>query len=547
MDDNGQILFAECAERFLQYKRALGCPPDLDFYIEKIINQYITWHVDELVVSYSWTEWSHIKAKVYSVYNHFKNVNSSIYPNLELATNRYISALNQAGAGFIRAFKIKYKGIKITKRYFNHHLCHIYNSIYLSNINDGIGLVLDGKGDDSSYSVYEIHDAKIKNSYKIKNLQSLGYLYALYTELCGYSHLKGEEWKVMGLSPYGRENEELEKIIDEGIKKSHRLRSNTSNIIREIIEKINQKLIKFEDVAYLAQKSFESIFFSLIDRLKKNEMNSQTLFLSGGSALNTLAVGKLHEKGLYENIIVPNAPADDGNAIGAAILGYLTNTNFKQIIKDKNYRSPFLGSEITKDELARYVSSSLLPFIKTENPSRYAAELLNDNKIIGWIQGRAEFGPRALGNRSILAHPGFAENKDRINAVVKFRESYRPFAPSILHEFGNDYFEKYSFTPYMEKTLTFKESVRGNIPAVVHVNGTGRLQSVTKEINEKYYNLISEFYKLSGLPLVVNTSYNVMGKPIVHDINDVMAVFFNSSIDAVIIGDYVIERKDLKR
>lgn len=543
LDNKGEILFAECAERFLQYKRAIGCPADLDFYVDKIISQYITSQVDEVIIGHSWTRWSHLKARLYSVYDFFKDINNNKFPNSELATSRYISSLTQSGAGFTRAIKVQFKDAKITKKYYNHHLCHIYNSIYSSNILNGVGLVIDGKGDDSSYSVYHINDSKVNKVKKIKGIRSLGHLYGFYTELCGYSQLKGEEWKVMGLAPYGKENKTLEQIINREVKRIKLLRSNLSLVVTNIKEQVKKQEIKSEDIAYLAQDSFESIFFKVIDDLKKYD--SDTLFISGGSALNTLAVGKLHEKGLFKNIIVPNAPADDGNAIGAAVLSYEEYNG--KIPNLNSVRSPYLGSCISSDSIEKYIATSLLPFKKLDDAPKYAAQLLNQNNIIGWIQGRAEFGPRALGNRSILAHPGFAENKDRINAVVKFRESYRPFAPSILHEFGNEYFEKYSFTPYMEKTLTFKNHVRDKVPAVVHVNGTGRLQSVTKEINAKYHSLINEFYQLSGLPLIVNTSYNVMGKPIVHDINDVMTVFFNSSIDAVIIGDYVIERKDLRK
>lgn len=545
LDCNGEILFAESTERFLQYKRAIGCPADLDFYIEKLISHHLNSEVDEVVIAYSWTKWSHFKARLYSVYDFFRNVNNQKFPNSELATSRYISSLTQSGAGFIRAIKVQFKDVKITKKYFNHHLCHIYNSIYSSNIQNGVGLVIDGKGDDSSYSVYHINDSKVNKVKKIKGIRSLGHLYGFYTELCGYSQLKGEEWKVMGLAPYGKENVLLKQMIKSEIEKIDRFNSNTGSVIRRIKDQIKKNLICAEDIAFLAQENFESLFFEVINRFIKSKSEISTLFISGGSALNTLAVGKLHEKNMFNNIIVPNAPADDGNAIGAAVLSYEEYNG--KIPNLNSVRSPYLGSCISSDSIEKYIATSLLPFKKLDDAPKYAAQLLNQNNIIGWIQGRAEFGPRALGNRSILAHPGFAENKDRINAVVKFRESYRPFAPSILHEFGNEYFEKYSFTPYMEKTLTFKNHVRDKVPAVVHVNGTGRLQSVTKEINAKYHSLINEFYQLSSLPLIVNTSYNVMGKPIVHDINDVMTVFFNSSIDAVIIGDYVIERKDLRK
>ena len=377
---------------------------------------------------------------------------------------------------------------------------------------------------------------------------SLGALYSISTDAIGFSAFKGEEWKVMGLAPYGKRNELFENYIKDIFRVKNDSYTTKTRILGKYVEEltefvINNKISK-EDAAFTAQQVYLEYLINIIEYAQRLIPNQKNIFLSGGAALNSSAIGVLSESNLFENVIVANGPADDGNSVGAAFLAFKeVNGYFPDSYKN---RSPFLGSEINQQTLEKYVDLSKLPFKKLEEPYSYAANLLSQNKIIGWIQGRAEFGPRSLGNRSILAHPGYAENKDRINAVVKFREGFRPFAPSILHEYGAEYFEKYSYTPFMEKTLTFKQEVRLKIPAVVHVNHTGRLQSVTKEMNPNFFKLIDEFNKLTNIPLVVNTSYNVMGKPIAHDLNDVMAVFFNSSIDAVIINNYVIERKDLK-
>jgi carbamoyltransferase len=168
--------------------------------------------------------------------------------------------------------------------------------------------------------------------------------------------------------------------------------------------------------------------------------------------------------------------------------------------------------------------------------------LLSQGKIVGWVQGRAEFGPRALGNRSILADPRSHTIKDQINSRVKFREEFRPFAPSILHEFGHQYFEDYQESPYMERTLRFRRSVLERVPGVVHVDHTGRLQTVKKEWNERYYNLLDECYKLTGVPILSNTSFNIMGKPIIHTLEDAVAVFYTSGLDALVIDNLLIEK-----
>jgi len=163
---------------------------------------------------------------------------------------------------------------------------------------------------------------------------------------------------------------------------------------------------------------------------------------------------------------------------------------------------------------------------------------LMEGKIIGWVQGKAEFGPRSLGHRSILADPRDPEMKDKINALVKFREEFRPFAPSILHEFGNDFFEDYAYSPYMERTFQFSNKTVA--PAVVHFDGSGRLQSVTKELNGKFYALISKFYQKTNVPILLNTSFNVMGRPIIHDIEDAIGVFWGSGLDVLVLGNTVI-------
>jgi carbamoyltransferase len=175
--------------------------------------------------------------------------------------------------------------------------------------------------------------------------------------------------------------------------------------------------------------------------------------------------------------------------------------------------------------------------VKQDDIFQATAKLIAEGKIVGWVQGRAEFGPRALGNRSILADPRQLNIKDKINALVKFREEFRPFAPSILHEFGPTYFDNYQETPYMERALKFKEEVKHQIPGVVHIDGTGRLQSVRYDYNPKYYNLIKAFHELTGIPILLNTSFNVMGKPIIHSIEDAIAVFMTSGLDVLVIED----------
>ncbi|MEO9257425.1 MAG: carbamoyltransferase C-terminal domain-containing protein, partial [Crocinitomicaceae bacterium] len=543
----GNLLFSEAIERYLQYKRGHGCPPDLDVYIQEILNQWYNYTNEDVVVASSWSKRSYLRQKLAFIIGFLNFDSNSLFHklyrwkgdtfiNIYFAT-RHTASLIQSGIGLYYAIKLINPTANFKKLRFSHHLTHITQALNCQDCDNAIGLVIDGQGDNENISIYSIHNGKITLKKKVKTY-SLGDLYGIITYFSGYSTLKGEEWKVMGLSAYGKKDQLLYEVLKNAFFTKKGMNVEVFMKIQDITSKISK-----EDIAFTGQLIFEELFFHWVEVAKELVPNKENIIISGGSALNSLAIGKLHEKGTFKRVIVPNAPADDGNSLGAALLAYKENhPAFILTQKEGEIRSPYAGSEININELENYVAKSGLPFKKIENAPQYAAKLLHENKIIGWIQGRAEFGPRALGNRSILAHPGYKENKNRINKVVKFRESYRPFAPSILHEYGADYFEKYDFTPYMEKTLTFKDEVIDKVPVVVHADKTGRLQSVTEQINPLFHQLITSFYELTQIPIVVNTSYNVMGKPIAHDINDVMAVFFNSELDAVIIGNYVLER-----
>jgi carbamoyltransferase len=290
------------------------------------------------------------------------------------------------------------------------------------------------------------------------------------------------------------------------------------------------------DLAFTGQLVFNEICGELLVNLRALGL-SDNLALSGGCALNSSWNGKIAERVGFEQLFVNSAPADDGNAVGAAWLAYYEDHPAAR--PPRRVQSPYLGESMhpsTLDNLGRFggLTNALAPGIPIHER---AAELLAEGKIVGWVQGRAEFGPRALGNRSILADPRRSDIKDVINARVKFREEFRPFAPSILHEHGDEYFEHYQESPYMERALRFRPEVVDRVPGVVHVDGTGRLQSVRRENNPRFYDLIRAFKTITGIPVLLNTSFNIMGKPIIHSVEDAVAVFFTSGLDALVIDD----------
>jgi carbamoyltransferase len=246
----------------------------------------------------------------------------------------------------------------------------------------------------------------------------------------------------------------------------------------------------------------------------------------------------------FDALHVPSAPADDGNALGAVL--YHRHVSLG-IPREPKVLTPYLGSEIDDAELAAVAAFGKIPHRRFEEEQELialVAAALAAGRIIGWAQGRAEFGPRALGNRSILADPRAADMKDRINAIIKFREKYRPLAPAILHEHGPEYFEDYQESPYMERAVRFRSDVIARVPAVVHADGTGRLQTVKRAWNPRFHALLTRFFELTSVPILVNTSFNVMGKPIVHSAQDALTVLVTSGLDAVVVGNYVFGRLD---
>jgi carbamoyltransferase len=406
---------------------------------------------------------------------------------------------------------------------------------------------MDGYGEKGSFSVYTYSNNIINTKFEQRNLASLGFIYALITRLCGFDSFNGEQWKIMGLAPYGKLDKSCYDLLKSMVKvKGHSFKFTLFrpwlNALRELSKRHCNKKQSFKQIADLAYTG--QLFFSeVLGELLKNTYKinrSQNLIFTGGCALNSSFNGQIVEKTDYKRLYIPPAPGDDGNALGAALLSFYKEYGHKKSLHQNH--SPYLGSSVSDDVLSKFLKFSGIRDIRycPKDICEQTASLLVEGKLIGWVQGRSEFGPRALGNRSILADPRSADMKDRINSYAKFREGFRPFAPSILHECGPEYFEDYDESPFMERTLFFKKEVLHKVPAVVHVDNSGRLQSVKKELNPRFYNLIQSFYLKTGVPLLLNTSFNTMGKPIIHSVEDAIGIFYTSGLDALVIEDYII-------
>ncbi|MEK9157633.1 MAG: carbamoyltransferase C-terminal domain-containing protein, partial [Patescibacteria group bacterium] len=294
------------------------------------------------------------------------------------------------------------------------------------------------------------------------------------------------------------------------------------------------------NVARAAQAALEEVVVGMV-KLAKELTGEDNLCLSGGVALNSVANGKILESGLFKNIYIYPAAGDAGTGIGAALYAYYSAQSNK--VTHLENQSAYLGYESNDGEILKALANSQLKYSTPTNLYEETASLLVQNKVVGWFQGRAEVGPRALGNRSILANPALAGNKDRVNNKIKFRESFRPFAPSVLSEYAKEYFEmRGADSPYMIMAFNTKEDKRNKIPAVVHVDGSARVQTVTKEQNEKYFELIEEFNRQSSIPMLLNTSFNKAGEVLVNTPEQAIAAFLGSELDVLVIDKYLIQK-----
>jgi carbamoyltransferase len=447
------------------------------------------------------------------------------------------------------------KNKKIDIYFVNHHLSHASN-YFLSPFKNASILTLDGFGENECMSFYSGNGSKLKKILSQNFPHSLGSFFSTFTEFCGFKP-QSEEWKLMGASAYGQ-NSKYYKLIRSLVYLEsggfslnlkyfnhylfHRPRFYNQTMTDYLGIKPNtnsDKLTKnFYDIAFAAQKVFEEIYLHLINLLYKKN-NSQNLVISGGCALNCVANGKVLSNTKFKKLYVPSVPDDSGASTGAA--HYISNI----VLKNKKRHTMinnYLGPSFTNSNVVNKLNQLGIKYKISKNISYEAAKTISQKKIIAWFQGALEFGDRALGNRSILADPRDFKMKDKINKKIKFRENFRPFAPAILEEYTKDFFEVEETSFFMEKALKIKKNKRYLIPSVTHVDGSGRLQTVSKNTNYKFYSLIKEFYKITAVPLVLNTSFNVQGEPIVCSIEDAIKNFYLSGIDELYIENCIIKK-----
>lgn len=470
---------------------------------------------------------------------------NNIIPNL---TGQHV------GYGFLTAgffsihmtrhmFKIPRTLYKKAPKFINHHISHVNSAFHCSNFDTANILSLDGSGGNNAGFIGYAEGTKLDIYREINNSDSLGHMFSRITQLLGFRP-HADEYKVMGLASFGSPDPDGLPFIewDKQLpyinrKKYRQYRKWIHNVVdpKEPMKKVSQ------DIAATAQASLEKVALRMLEwGVQKNK--SRNLCVSGGIALNCAMNGKLLQSGLIDNIYIQPSSWDSGTALGAAIQVYIDKTGN---IPDVGFTHPYWGPEYSNEEIeSAIIKSKITKYRYVENICVETAKILSENKIIGWFQGRLEVGPRALGNRSILGNPQNPKMKDLINLKIKGREPWRPFAPSILEAYASEYLENYHYSPYMMLTFKINPKKINDIISATHVDGTARPQTVSKEVNPKFWELINEFKKLTGIPVLLNTSFNLSDEPIVCKPEEAINTFYRCGMDCLVMGNYIVEKTE---
>lgn len=439
--------------------------------------------------------------------------------------------------------------------WFAHHECHAASVHYLSGFDKSAILVMDGSGEELATTTW-FGDGDLITPMKNWSLpNSIGWFYAAITEWLGFKAYSGEG-KVMGLAAYGAPDPE----IADKLRKFMRPDSANSYVVdptyvyfgpRSYSKKFTDKLVALlgeprlpesqlsdyhTSVAYEAQKLLEQVAVDLAKNIL-GETNCKNLCISGGVAMNCKMNGVLSQLPVVNDVFINPASHDSGVALGAALLAIKGAGSSP---RKNRLEHAYWGPSFSDEEIRAALDHTGVRYLRKEDIASEVAARLNVGQIVGWFQGRAEFGARALGGRSILANPQIADMKDRINSKVKYREGFRPFAPSMIEEVQDTYMSKPKYSPFMILAYSFRDEYQAKFPAIVHVDGTVRPQTVRKDSSPLYWDLINKFGELSGHPVVLNTSFNVRGEPIVGTPLDALRCFFSTGMDALAIGSYLV-------
>jgi carbamoyltransferase len=559
--NDGKIICAFEEERFTRQKHWAGFP-----------NNSIQACLDECSITFS--DIDYITVSRDPKYNYSKKLKYllskplSILNFLNRLKNR--SLIKDLSSDFVKYFDLDQSYIDLKLKFVEHHSAHLASAFFASPFENSAILSIDAFGDFSSTVIAVGEGNKIRRLNEVNFPHSLGQFYTAFTQYLGFLHY-GDEYKVMGLAPYGSPVyiNDMEKVLikseselelfklnlnyfihhTNGVQtKIHESNDPTPSVTfsknleklfgpaRKPGEELSQKHF---DIASSVQKHCENTIFHILNKLYPI-CQTTNLCIAGGVAQNSVANGKITRNTNFENIYVPPAGHDAGTSIGSALYFY------NQVLSEPRSEpmfNPYLGASTSNESIKELLSERNLKYAYYEDGElcKVVAQLLVDGNVVGWFQGKAEFGPRALGGRSIIVDPRRKDAKDLLNAKIKRRESFRPFAPSILKEFVSEYFEITDSVPFMEKVFPIRPEKHKLIPAVTHVDGTGRLQTVDKNYSPKYYQLIDEFFKITGVPILLNTSFNE-NEPIVNIPEHALDCYLRTSMDVLVLENCLITR-----
>jgi len=473
------------------------------------------------------------------------------------------SKMDDLKSTMARECGVAHDSLRFQQHNIEHHIAHIASAYFISPWEHAAGLTVDGSGDFSSSIMAECRGAEIKVQHRIYVPHSLGSLYTMICGFIGYDRY-GDEGKVMGLAPLGSDSyrelfQDMIELTRDGFRLNpdyfipfgdnqgmsidadgqmvvHRHHSDKMiELLGEARQRHGEITKRDQNLAHGVQARFEEIYMHLLNILHE-QVPTDRLVLAGGCSLNSVANGKLFDHTPFQQTCIQPAAGDDGLALGASL--YVSNA----LLKEGNrwiMTSAYLGPEYSETQIEQALTDRGVVFQKLARPDllKKTIDKLEKGNVVGWYQGRCEWGPRALGNRSILAHPSLPDMKATLNARIKHRENFRPFAPVVLADRQSEVFEHNHSSPFMLHVFNIREAWRSRLCAVNHVDNTGRLQTVTKQENELYYDLIHAFEQRTGIPVLLNTSFNE-NEPIVDTPEQAVDCYLRTRMDTLVLGNF---------
>ena len=461
-------------------------------------------------------------------------------------------------AFIVRALRHEFGEVELPPIHFvNHHLAHACASFFSSGFNEALVLSIDGSGEEVTTSWWHGKGGKLDLLHEVKVPHSLGWIYSAFTEYLGFEAYDGE-YKVMGLAAYGSPSATLQDKLSQllwpddagGFETNPMLLSRgphswSHHFCDALVQHMgrppgwrDQPVTDWhKDLAFAVQQRLEDVVFSMT-RYWTQKTGVRRLCIAGGVGLNVKMNGNLFESRIVDDVFAYPLCSDLGQSIGAALAYRHQHAG----MTSRRIAHLYLGPAFSDEEIERVLKDCRVPYRKSEHISRDTAALVAQGKVVGWFQGRMEAGPRALGARSILADSRNEAARDRVNTAIKYRELWRPFCPSMTREGAERYFDHRTEAPFMVMTFRANDRAKAEIPAVVHVDGTSRPQVVDESSNPRYHGLIEEFSRLTGVPCILNTSFNIKGEPIVCTPQDAIRTYFATGLDALAIGNCLLEK-----